>query len=297
MAHFCGLLTGWLEFSKVCRGNFSKKGDNISATMTKYSRTHCVLLLLMSCDLVTYFATASYFKSKESFFCLQLIQNYKYTMEPKVFLKSHNCNFTRSVVVVDDISLEALAWIVWLCSICFLQSLYWITILVFFCGRIFTYFCELEPPDDNRRSRRTVRKEFISKGRMPMMAVDQRYMILSGFVLHRYISFMFSSTIKWEVYVRGLQSNFHFLTWSTYRTFRDNLPAWPPDGYIMAVVVFFGLILFHVVVLVTSVLQITSFRFRKLFLRLHRFSTNIRSHRHFLLTKSYRCTTYMPRFV
>ena len=182
-----------------------------------------------------------------------------------------NCNFTRLVGVVDDISLEALAWIVWLCSICFLQSLYWIIILVCFCGCIFTYFCEWEPPDDNRRTRRTVRKEFISKGRMPMMAVDQRYMILSGFVLHRYISFMFSSTIKWEVYVRGLQSHFHFLTWSTYRTFRDNLPAWPPDGYIMAVVVFFGLILFHVVVLVTSVLQIASFRFRKLFLRLHRF--------------------------
>ena len=99
-----------------------------------------------------------------------------------------------------------------------------------------------------------------------MILVDQRYMTISGFMLHHCVSFIFLCTRNWTVYVRGLQSRFNFLIWSTYRTFQDNLPAWPPDGYIMAIVAFLGLIFFHAVVLVIRILQIIFSRFQKLFL-------------------------------
>ena len=100
-----------------------------------------------------------------------------------------------------------------------------------------------------------------------MREVDQGCMVLAGFMLHRYTSFLFSCNMIWTVYVRALQSHFHSSTWSTYCTFRNNLPSWPPNGYIIAVVVLLGLIIFHAIVLVGSIMQIISFHFRKIFSR------------------------------
>ena len=122
-----------------------------------------------------------------------------------------DCRFNRIIGVVDDISLEFYAWMEWCCSSLFLQVLYWITCFGCYFGGVFKYFCEWEPPDivSNRRYRRILHRHFYSRGLMPMLAVDQRYVVLSGFMLHSYASYLFSCTRQWDIYVLGLDLLFH----------------------------------------------------------------------------------------
>ena len=60
-----------------------------------------------------------------------------------------------------------------------------------FLCQIFTYFCEWEPPDSNRRLCRVITNTFILKDLTPLIAIDQKYILLSCYKLHRYISYFF----------------------------------------------------------------------------------------------------------
>ena len=75
-------------------------------------------------------------------------------------------------------------------------------------SRYFTYFCEWKLPDSNRRLCRIITNKFISKGLTPMIDIDQRYMFLSEYMIYWHISFLFSSTMKWTVYVNSLRSHY-----------------------------------------------------------------------------------------
>ena len=175
-----------------------------------------------------------------------------------------DCRFNRIIGVVDDVSLESYAWMEWCCNSLFLQILYWITCFGCYFGGIFKYFSEWEPPDivSNRRHHRILHRHFYSKGLLIMLAVDQRYVILSGFMLHSYASYLFSCTRQWDVYVSRCILSFHTRMWSVYQHFRITIPMWPPDGYIMMIGIFMSIIIFHSEVLFVSVSQIITWNFR-----------------------------------
>ena len=101
-----------------------------------------------------------------------------------------------------------------------------------------------------------------------MLALDQCYVVLSGFMLHRYASYLFSCTRKWNVSVTGLDLIFRTRMWSVYKKFRKTIPSWPPDGYIIMIGVFMSIIVFHSAVLFVSVFQIIAWNFRKFILSL-----------------------------
>ena len=96
-----------------------------------------------------------------------------------------------------------------------------------------------------------------------MMTMYQTYMVLLCFMIHRYCSHVFSCTEKWTTYVNGLQSRYTYLMRLPYALFHDTLSPWPPDGYIMVVVAFFGLLFFYITVLTVRSLQVLSFWVRK----------------------------------
>ena len=181
-----------------------------------------------------------------------------------------DCRFNRIIGVVDDVSLEIYAWMEWCCNFSFLQILYWITFFGCYFGDVFKYFCEWEPPDivSNRRYQRILHRHFYSKGLMPMMAVDQRYVTLSGFILHSYAAYLFSCTRQWDFYVSRCDLIFHTRMWSVYQHFRKTIPPWPPDGYIMMIGIFMSLIIFHSAILFVSVFQIIVWNFRTFILSL-----------------------------
>ena len=83
-------------------------------------------------------------------------------------------------------------------------------------------------------------------------------------MLRRNLSFLFSSIMKWTVYVNGLRSRYTTIVWSLYRVFYDTAPHFPPDGYIMMVLILSGLILCHTSILFVSILQIIQSRVHKL---------------------------------
>ena len=169
-----------------------------------------------------------------------------------------DCRFNQIIGVVDDISLEYYAWMEWCCNFLFLQVLYWITKFGCYFGGVFKYFCEWEPPDivPSRWSRRILHQNFHPKGCIPMMSVDQCHVVLSSFILHSYISYLFSCTTKWNVYVSALDLIFHTNTWAIYKHSRETLPPWPPGGYIMRIGIFMSIVIFHWAVLFVSVIQI-----------------------------------------
>ena len=101
-----------------------------------------------------------------------------------------------------------------------------------------------------------------------MLALDQRYVVLSGFMLHMYASYLFSCTRKLNIYVTGLDLIFHTRMWSVYKKNRKTVPSWPPGGYIMMIGVFMSIIVFHSAVLFVSVFQIIAWNFRKFILTL-----------------------------
>ena len=84
-------------------------------------------------------------------------------------------------------------------------------------------------------------------------------------MLHRHILFIFSSTMKWLVYVISLRSHYTSIMWYPYRLFYDNFPPWPSDGYIMTVIILLGSVLYYALILFMSTLQILLFRVKKLF--------------------------------
>ena len=75
---------------------------------------------------------------------------------------------------------------------------------------------------------------------------------------------LFYSILKWTVYVNGLRSRYITFFLSSYRLFYDTTPPWPPNGYIMMVLILLGLIICHVSILFVSILQIVQFRVKKL---------------------------------
>ena len=92
-------------------------------------------------------------------------------------------------------------------------------------------------------------------------------------MLHRNLSFLFSSIMKWTVYVNGLRSLYTTIVWSPYRVFYDTAPHFPPDGYIMMVLILSGLILCHTSILFVSILQIIQSRVHKLNAQLHHYKS------------------------
>ena len=125
-------------------------------------------------------------------------------------------------------------------------------------------FCEKEPPNivTNRRSYRILHRHFYSRGLMPTLAVDQCYVVLSGFMLHSYASYLFSCTTKWDVYVSGLDLIFHTRMWAVYKHFRETVPPWPPECFIIMIGIFMSITFFHSAVLFVSVFQIIAWNFR-----------------------------------
>ena len=148
-----------------------------------------------------------------------------------------DCRFSRIIGVVGDISLESYACMERCFNSLFLQVLYWFTNFGCYFGGVFKYFCEWEPPDivPSRWSRRILHQNFHPKGCIPMMSVDQCHVVLSSFILHSYISYLFSCTTKWNVYVSELDLIFHTNKWAIYKHFIETLTPGPPDGYIMMI--------------------------------------------------------------
>ena len=192
----------------------------------------------------------------------------------RCLVSGDDCRINRVIGVVDDVSLEIYAWMEWCYNSLFLQLSYWITRFGCHFGIIFKYFCEWEPPDilPNRRNRRLFYRKFYTRGRIPMLAMDQRHVVLSGFMLHSYASYLFSCTRQWDVYVSRCDLIFHTRMWSVHNFFRETIPPWPPSGYIASIGIFTAIIVFHSVVLFVSIFQIIAWNFRKFNLSLDHLS-------------------------
>ena len=139
----------------------------------RYYFYYCILQLLYVIMLITRMVP----NILPSIFSLLFVGNY--------------CRFNKFFATVDKFYLEVKVWIVQTLYFAVLNILHTATLVMHFLCQIFTYFCEWEPPDSNRRLCRVITNTFILKDLTPLIAIDQKYILLSCYKLHRYISYFF----------------------------------------------------------------------------------------------------------
>ena len=145
------------------------------------------------------------------------------------------------------------------------KKLHTATSIINFLFQIFTYFFESKAPDSNRRLCRIITKEFTSKSLTSMITIDQRYLILSGYMLHRHISFLFYNTMKGAVYVNGLHSHYTFIMLFPYCLFYDASLPCPPRRIRYDNTNSTWIVTMSCIILFVSILQILQFKVKKLF--------------------------------
>ena len=173
-----------------------------------------------------------------SFFSLLFVGNY--------------CRFNKFFAAVDKFYLEVQVWIVWTLYFAILNIIHTATSVMHFLCQIFTYFCEWEPPDSNRRLCRVITNTFILKG-LSLWLLLTRNTYFYHVINYTDISHIFFSTMKWKVYLSGLRSHCTSIMWPPYRLFYDISPPWPPIGYIMTIIILLGLTLCRASILFVSI--------------------------------------------
>ena len=113
------------------------------------------------------------------------------------YFKLNYYHFNTFSLAVDKFYIDAQAWIVWTFYFVFLKMLYISKTITHFLCKFCTHFCEWKQPDSNRRLSRVITKEFTLKSITPMITIDQRYMLLSGYILHQYLSFFSPTQGNW----------------------------------------------------------------------------------------------------
>ena len=101
------------------------------------------------------------------------------------------------------------------------------------------YFCDITSPVICRTNVHKLQKFTSTYGYDPFVAVDQQYLYFSVFMLYYTMSYLFSSNVQWQVYVTQIRQHYEAILRSPVHLLSSASPLWPPDGFIMAILVLF----------------------------------------------------------
>ena len=182
-----------------------------------------------------------------------------------VLINEREVDYDQSVA--GSFMVELLEWIAWVESsilrMCFLVWSFLMKsmsgVMSFFCDG---YFCDIMLPQISRSDRRRVqvfRSTYVDD---PLLAVDERYLLFSGLMLSREISYVFSCNAKWQVYVTNIRQQYEAIILLPLTLSTSVSPLWPPNGIIMAIMVFLAIIGVQLFILFFGVIYIIFFRFK-----------------------------------
>ena len=181
------------------------------------------------------------------------------------FINERDVDYDQSVP--GSFIVELLEWISWvensILRMCFLGWSFLMMsvngVMCFFCDG---YFCDIPSPKISRSDRRRYKVFHATYESDPLLAVDERYLLFSGLMLSKAISYVFSCNAKWQVYVTNIRQQYEAIILLPLTLSTSASPLWPPDGFIMAIVVFLFIVGVHLFILFFGVIYIVFFRFK-----------------------------------
>ena len=126
------------------------------------------------------------------------------------------------------------------------------------------YFCEMTSQTMSWVDQH--RNDFFRStyGYDPTLAIDERYLLFSGIMLRRDISYVFSYNAKWQVYVMYIRQQYEAIILLPLTLSTSTSPLWPPNGFIMTIMVFLFIVGVHFFILLFGIPYALFFRLKKL---------------------------------